>query len=62
MANPSLSYPDWKDDEVERRKLDGLPKSHYIREAIQARFNAEDAGEWDTPEIEPPATESPASQ
>lgn len=54
MDNPSITIPSWMNDAIEERKHPGIPKSYYIREAIQARFNAEDAGGWDDPEIENP--------
>jgi len=54
MANPSISWPDWMDEEIESRKADGEPKSHYVRKALQARFNAENADEWNAPELKQP--------
>ena len=54
MANPSLSCPDWMDREIERRSPRGLPKSVYIRDALIARFNAEDEGNWEPPEWKTP--------
>jgi len=54
MANPSVSYPDWMDQEIERRKPRGMPKSYYIREALIARFNDEDADNWRQPEWKEP--------
>lgn len=61
MVNPSISYPEWMDDEIERRKSDGEPKSHYVRKAVQARFDAEDNGDWVSPDLKPPKdTESGA--
>lgn len=60
MANPSIVLPDWMDDEIEERKVHGLPKSQYIREAVMARFNAEDAGEWKRPYIPEKRDESQA--
>lgn len=50
----SVSWPDWMDQEIDRRKVAGLPTSRYVQEALQARFDAEDADEWETPQIEPP--------
>lgn len=47
MPNPSVSMPDTMDAEIERRREKGTSKSEYIREAVQARFDAEDAGTWD---------------
>jgi len=42
------------DEEIESRKADGEPKSHYVRKALQARFNAENADEWNAPELKQP--------
>lgn len=34
-------------DEIEERREKGVNRSAYVREAVQARFDAEDAGTWD---------------
>ena len=61
MSNPSISIPDWMVDEIHERREKGTNRSQYIREAIQARFDAEDAGLWERPDVEPPTnSEAPA--
>lgn len=40
--------------ETDENDPDYESRSAYVRHALQARFNAEDAGEWETPEIEEP--------
>jgi Arc/MetJ-type ribon-helix-helix transcriptional regulator len=50
MEKPSLSLPRWMLDEIEHRREKGSNRSEYVREALQARFDAEDDGEWETPE------------
>lgn len=51
MAKPSISMPDWMLTEVDRRNTTN-DRSMWVKEAIQARMNAEDDGEWTTPEID----------
>lgn len=57
MVKPSISVPDWMWDEVdERRDSDETSdsfedRSAYVRGALLARFAAEDAGEWERPEV-----------
>lgn len=50
MAKPSVSIPDDMLDEVDDRRHSTTDRSEWIRQAITARLNAEDAGEWDTPD------------
>lgn len=50
MERPSVTLPAWMLDEIEERRVKGSNRSEYIREAIQRRFDAEDGGEWDSPE------------
>lgn len=47
MANPSISFPDAMLEDIEERREKGTNRSEYIRESVQARFDAEDAGEWE---------------
>ena len=47
MANPSISMPDEMEDEIDRRRPSTKSRAQWIREAIQARFDAEDQGEWE---------------
>jgi len=60
MDNPSISMPGRMLDEIEDRRDKGVNRSEYIRAAIQARFDAEDAGTWETPDVgqATPAAES----
>ena len=50
MARPSFTMPDEMLDDLEERLPEDGNKSRYVREALVARFEAEDAGEWETPE------------
>jgi len=43
--------PDWMLTEIDRRNTRN-DRSRWVREAIQARMIAEDAGEWTTPEMD----------
>lgn len=56
MARPSVSIPDWMLEELDQRNS-RPDRSKWIREAIVARFDAEDAGEWTTPEMDGRAEE-----
>lgn len=47
MANPSISLPDAMVEEIEDRREKGTNRSAYVREAVKARFNAENSGEWE---------------
>lgn len=47
MANPSISLPDAMVEEIEYRREKGTNRSAYVREAVKARFDAEDADEWE---------------
>lgn len=51
-SKPSVSMPDWMPDEIEARREKGESRSEYIRDAIRSRFEAEDAGDWESPEYE----------
>lgn len=52
MGKPSVSIPDGMLDEIERRREKSENRSEYIRDALRARFEAEDAGEWTDSEEE----------
>lgn len=53
--NTGIEIPEWMRDEVDKRSM--CPRGQYIREAVQARLEAEDAGEWTTPDIDETAVE-----
>jgi hypothetical protein len=40
------------DAEVDERRESTTSRAEWIREAIQARLDAEDAGTWDAPETD----------
>ena len=48
MEKPSISMPAQMAREIEERRQKGTNRSQYVREAIQARFEMEDAGEWES--------------
>lgn len=50
MAKPSVSIPDDLLGEVDDRRHSTTDRSEWIRQAIIARLDAEDSGEWETPE------------
>lgn len=66
MLRPSISVPEWMWLEVDKRREsdevsdDFEDRSAYVRAALMARFEAEDAGEWETPEVEQPNAPEPA--
>lgn len=49
MKKPSVSLPESTLDEIKDRRDKGQNRSEYIREALQARFQAEDDGTWEPP-------------
>jgi len=51
MEKPSVALPAGMIEEIEERRSKNSNRSEYIREALQARFDAEDAGEWETPDL-----------
>ncbi len=50
MARPSFTMPDEMLEDLESRAGEDGNKSRYVREALVARFQAEDSGEWEAPE------------
>lgn len=51
MAHPTFSMPDEMLEDLEERVGEaGTNRSRYVREALVARFQAEDDGEWEAPE------------
>ena len=50
MANPSISLPDELLDEVDDRRHSTTDRSAWVRQAIIARLDAEDSGNWETPD------------
>jgi len=52
MENTGLTMPKDMLEDVDDRRHSTTARSQWIREAVQARLNAEDAGEWTTPEID----------
>lgn len=56
MGRTSITLPDDQLDELDRRRVTDTQdpayttRSKWISDAIQARLNAEDAGEWQPPE------------
>ncbi len=50
MAKPSVSMPDELVAEVDDRRHSTTDRSEWIRDAVIARLNAEDAGEWVDPD------------
>jgi metal-responsive CopG/Arc/MetJ family transcriptional regulator len=58
MSNPSIEMPDEMVAEVDNRRHSNTSRSQWVREAIQARLDAEDAGEWTTPDIGNSATDA----
>ena len=51
-SRPSVSMPSEMLEEIEDRREKGTSRSEYIRDAVQARFQEEDAGTWDGPSTE----------
>lgn len=51
MARPSISAPDALIAEVDDRRHATKDRSRWVTEAIVARLNAEDAGDWSTPDM-----------
>ena len=49
VRNLGISLPEDTVDEVDARRPSTKSRSQWIDEAINARFAAEDAGEWETP-------------
>lgn len=49
MARPSISVPDSLLREVDDRRHATVDRSAWIRQAIIARLDAEDQGEWSDP-------------
>lgn len=49
--NPSISFPDGMVDEIDQRRESTTSRSRWVAEAVKARFDAEDVGEWSTPEL-----------
>jgi Arc/MetJ-type ribon-helix-helix transcriptional regulator len=47
MQKPSMTMPASMLEQIEERREKGTSRSEYVREAVQARFDAEDAGTWD---------------
>jgi len=54
MTNPSISMPDDMEAEIDRRRPSTKSRAQWIREAIEARFEAEDEGRWSGPGSEDP--------
>lgn len=52
MPNPTIIMPDEMCDEIDRRRPSTVSRSEWIRDAIAARFDAEDADEWEKPSRE----------
>ncbi|MFW5896318.1 MAG: ribbon-helix-helix domain-containing protein [archaeon] len=48
MKRPSVSLPEEMVDEIEERREKGVSRSEYIRDALKARFDAEDTNTWET--------------
>lgn len=48
MKRPSISLPDWMVEQIEERREKGTNRSEYIRESLEARFDMEDSGDWET--------------
>lgn len=46
MATPTISMPDDLLDEVDDRRESTTSRSQWVREAIEARIDAEDADAW----------------
>ena len=47
MPKPSVVMPQWMLDEIDDRRHSRTDRSEWIREAIEARLEAEDRGEWE---------------
>lgn len=47
MEPITTKMPEWMEAEIERRREKGENRSEYIRDAIRARFQQEDAEDWD---------------
>lgn len=52
MEGTTITFPPWMVSEIDNRIDRSGGRSRYVREAVQARMDAEDAGEWDTPEVD----------
>lgn len=52
MGNPSIEMSEEMLDEIDDRRHSTVSRSQWIREAIQARLDAEDADEWTTPDMD----------
>ena len=52
--NTSISLPEEMVEEIEARRHKGTNRSEWVREAIQARIDAEDRGDWD--DVQDPMT------
>lgn len=50
MENPSIGLTAEMIAEIDDRRHSTTTRSRWIREAVQARLDAEDAGEWETPD------------
>ncbi|MXV62101.1 ribbon-helix-helix protein, CopG family [Natronorubrum sp. JWXQ-INN-674] len=51
MAHPTFSMPDEMLEDLEERVEEAdSNRSRYVREALVARFQAEDDDEWEAPE------------
>lgn len=55
MARPTISMPDSLKHEIDDRRHSTTPRSQWVAEAVVARLNAEDAGEWTDPDPRPEA-------
>lgn len=58
--NPTIILPDEMVGEVDNRRHSTVSRSQWIREAIQARLDAENNGEWTTPEMDDTRQEADA--
>lgn len=54
MEGITVTIPPWMVAEVDDRIERSGGRSRYIREAVQARINEEDAGEWSETTVESP--------
>lgn len=54
MEGVTVTIPPWMVSEVDDRIVRSGRRSRYIREAVQHRIEAENAGEWETPAVENP--------
>lgn len=53
MERPTYTMPDWMTEQIDARRSKNENCSKYVRRAVMARFLAEDADEWEAPEIQP---------